>query len=129
MSVEQSVELFQTTSRNLIHIVKAYRDAATILLKRFTFQRFYWKTEFGTGKADGTGLATGGIWASKGFLTGYFANKSTFKSEPSISVIPYFNRKCFRSELECIVSIRVGQAMYALLKVIRKIPFKKEAVI
>ncbi|GAA0600715.1 hypothetical protein GCM10009001_16500 [Virgibacillus siamensis] len=129
MSVEQSVELFQSTGTNLINSVKAYHDAATILLKQLTFREYYWKTEFGTGKADATGLASGGIWAIKGYLTGYVSNKSTFKNKPSISVTPYFNRICFRSELECIVSIRIGQAMYALLKVIRKVPFKKEAVI
>lgn len=129
MSVRQSIEFLQSSSRNMLHKLRVYHEVAIIVLKRLKFCQYYWETEFGTGKASDTGMYAGGLWACKGFLTGYIRDKSKFKKQPSISVTPYFNRAYFHSELKCIVSIRVGQAMYALLKVIRKIPVKKEAVI
>ncbi|WP_175631907.1 DUF2953 domain-containing protein [Virgibacillus siamensis] len=129
MSIRQSIELFQTTGSNLLHKLNVYHELTVMLLKRLYFRKLLWETGVGTGKADSTGFATGGIWTCKGLLAGYLTDKSNFKERPHIQVIPYFNRAYFQSEMECIVSIRIGQAMYALLKVVRKIPVKKEAVI
>ncbi|WP_164668357.1 DUF2953 domain-containing protein [Virgibacillus doumboii] len=128
-SIREALEFLHQISNNFVQKIKDMNDIFTILFRRIHFHQLNWRTHVGTGEASMAGVASGGIWAIKGMLIGVLAEKSNFDCEPSLTVTPLFNHRQFQSEFDCIVSIRIGQAMYALLKVIRKFPVKKEAII
>lgn len=128
-SIHEALEFSQWISDNFIQKIKDMNDVVTLLFKRIYFHQICWDTQVGTGDASSAGLVSGGIWATKGMIVGLLAVKSNVKCEPDLSVTPLFNQRHFQSEFDCIASVRLGQAMYALLKVIRKFPIKKEAII
>ncbi|RYG74926.1 DUF2953 domain-containing protein [Lentibacillus lipolyticus] len=125
-SFQETLSQLHQLSHNGVQKIRDMHTAATIIFDRILFHQITWNTEAGTGKADTTGMVTGGIWGVKGMVIGLLASKSTFVREPSISVTPFFNQQRIRSVFDCMISIRVGQAIYAFLKIIRKLPAKRE---
>ncbi|MBP1947808.1 DUF2953 domain-containing protein [Virgibacillus litoralis] len=128
-SIREILKLLHSYSNNFLQKIKDLNDVATILLKRIYFQKLNWNTHFGTGDASSAGMVSGGIWGTKGLILGLINAKSNIKCDPVISVVPLFNQKYIESKFDCIVSIRIGQAIYGILKVIRKYPVNKEAII
>ncbi len=128
-SIRETLKLLHTYSENFLQKVNDLNDVITILLGRLYFHKLSWNTHFGTGEASATGMISGGIWGTKGMILGLIYAKSNLKCEPSISVVPLFNQRYIESKFDCIVSVRIGQAIYGIIKVIRKYPSKKEAII
>ncbi|WP_099158780.1 DUF2953 domain-containing protein [Virgibacillus ndiopensis] len=114
---------------SIIETVDTFTMTARIFLRRIQVHKLEWNTFFGTGDASSTGIIAGGIWAVKGSLIGFIDTTSHLSCKPIMSVSPHFQRKYINSKFDCIVSIRIGQAMYALIKVIRKSSLKNEVYI
>ncbi|QKY69689.1 DUF2953 domain-containing protein [Lentibacillus sp. CBA3610] len=128
-SFQEVLSLLHKSSRNFIQKIRNFYEVATLVLERLRFHSLSWHTEVGTGKAHTTGMVTGGIWSVQGTVIGLLSAKSHLDCKPSIEVTPFFNQKRIDSKFDCMFSIRIGQAIYALLKIIRKLPAKREAVI
>lgn len=128
-SLQEALSLWHQLSQNFIQRLKDFHDMTTLVLERLRFHSISWQTNVGTGKAHSTGIVIGGIWSAKGTVLGLLAAKSQFYCKPSIDVSPLFNQKQFKSRFDCMISIRIGQSIYAILKIIRKLPAKREAVI
>ncbi|SFB25126.1 Protein of unknown function [Lentibacillus halodurans] len=126
---QEILSLFHKTAQNVLQRIKDLHEIAVAVLDRLRFHNISWKTEVGTGKAHTTGMVTGGIWSVKGVVIGLLSAKSHFYCKPSTAVTPLFNQKQIHSAFDCMISIRVGQAIYAFLKIIRKLPAKREAII
>jgi len=114
-----NVETFSGKGNNFIDLLKEMNHSVSVLFGKLLIHKFDWITEGGTGEAVSTGLAGAGIWTVKGGVVSYIAEKSSLKCRPLIQFQPYFQQKCFRMSLECIVSIQIGQAIHAFLKLIR----------
>lgn len=78
-----------------------------------------WDTHLGTSEASMTGMISGGIWTMKGGVVGLVAHHMQLKQQPKIYVTPHFQQKLVYTRLECMISFRVGQAIYAMLQTIR----------
>src|SRR5690625_117231 len=89
---------------------------ATKLLSAVHIQELEWDTMIGTGEASTTGWVTGGVWTSKGYLLGYVAEKTQVECEPKINVIPYFQDRMLQTKINCIVTIRAGQAIHTYIQ-------------
>ncbi|GGJ96653.1 hypothetical protein GCM10007063_18880 [Lentibacillus kapialis] len=126
---QDSISFLHKSSRNFAQKAQAFHETVSFILIRLRFHNLSWRTEIGTGKAHTTGIAVGGVWTSIGAVMGILTAKSHFLCEPTITVTPLFNQKHISSTFDCMISIRVGQAIYALLKIIRKYPVKREATI
>ncbi|MGY0693061.1 DUF2953 domain-containing protein [Virgibacillus sp. FSP13] len=127
---KESLEYIYHVTENFFEMVNDIAMATRIFLNRLSVHKLEWYTNFGTGEASGTGLAAGGIWTVKGYMIGLLDNLSQLKCTPDLQVTPYFQGKFIYSKFDCMVSIRIGQAIHALIKVIRKSSFrKKEALI
>ncbi|WP_171046249.1 DUF2953 domain-containing protein [Lentibacillus cibarius] len=127
-SFQETLTIIHKFSKNFSEKMKDVNTAVSVVLKRIRFHSISWKTDVGTGKADTTGMVTGGIWGMKGMVIGLLTSKSTLVTEPSIVVTPFFNQRKISSVFDCMITIRVGQAIYAFLKFIRKLPGKREAI-
>ncbi|TRM12960.1 DUF2953 domain-containing protein [Lentibacillus cibarius] len=127
-SFQETLTIIHKFSKNFSEKMKDVNTAVSVVLKRIRFHSISWKTDVGTGKADTTGMVTGGIWGMKGMVIGLLTSKSTLVTEPSVVVTPFFNQRKISSVFDCMITIRVGQAIYAFLKFIRKLPGKREAI-
>ncbi|MFC4556705.1 DUF2953 domain-containing protein [Virgibacillus kekensis] len=123
------LDQFHKMSENFGQKVRTYGNIASILLKPLTFRKLAWTTRVGTGDASSAGMTAGGIWAAKGTITGLLSVKCTLKCNPLLEVIPLFNQRFIQSELDCIVTVRIGKAIYAFLMAMRKLSTKKQAFI
>jgi|GEM_PF-3359659 len=128
-SFQEILSLLHKSSQNFVRKTKDFHETVSFILERLRFHDFSWRTEIGTGTAHTTGMAAGGVWSSIGAVTGILSAKSHFLCKPSIMVIPLYNQKQIQSTFDCMISIRTGQAIYALLKIIRKYSVKREATI
>ncbi|MFD1362266.1 DUF2953 domain-containing protein [Lentibacillus salinarum] len=128
-SFHDTLTMIHNISRHFVQKINGFHEVSTLILERLHVHELTWHTEIGTGKAHTTGMAAGGIWGAKGAAVGILSAKCHLKCQPSIVVTPFFNQKRIDSAVDCMISIRAGQAIYALLKIIRKLPAKREAAI
>jgi hypothetical protein len=112
---------------NIVKELKLAKQLLFFVLRNLTFRQFDWKTHFGTGEASSTGVASGGVWMIKGTLLGTLSTHSNMNCQPKIAVIPYFQQRGIRSEIDCIVTIRLGKAIHTAMHLLRKISVNKEA--
>ncbi|WP_156291479.1 DUF2953 domain-containing protein [Oceanobacillus salinisoli] len=94
-------------------------EALHSILKNTKLHQLNWSTMIGTGEASSTGVVSGAIWAIKGSIIGYFAEKFILMCNPDIQVNPKFQQEYFQTNLDCMVSIRIGKAIQAFIKVNR----------
>lgn len=111
-------------NETLTHIQKTYRITRQQIQKVHVHQ-FKWITEVGTGCASTTGVVCGGIWGAKGILTGMLKNKLKLRLQPRIQVVPYYQHAVMASDLRCIVSLTIGNAIRVWFR-IRHIASDKE---
>ncbi|WP_249872013.1 DUF2953 domain-containing protein [Oceanobacillus saliphilus] len=114
---------FDSFSAKIKALHQTWKEATQLLtdmLKKVHLHHFSWITTGGTGDAFTTGLASGGIWSIKGIITGYLLEKVRLDCHPYIYVEPQFQQKFLRTDVDCMFSIRFGQAIQALIKLNRK---------
>lgn len=122
-----NLDSFQGDLREAIHLLSKLNSIANYILKNTYFHKLKWLTAGGTGDASSTGIATGGVWSIKGIFIGMIAEKSNLKCKPVIHVTPHFQQQHFLSTFDCMVSLKLGKAMYALLKVMQIFSRKERA--
>lgn len=120
---------FQEIVREGLQLLRKVNPIINSMLQNTHVHKLKWQTSGGTGDASTTGIATGGVWAIKGVVIGIIAEKSNMKCKPIIQVNPHFQYKHFLSTFDCMISLRLGKAMYALLKMTRVLARKEKALI
>ncbi|MEN1968206.1 DUF2953 domain-containing protein [Lentibacillus sp. N15] len=128
-TINEKLKLVQHLLRDFLAIMHDTTMAVRIIIAKMTIHRLEWRSCIGTGDASTTGVATGGGWAIKGMVIGYLDHWSQLNCSPNLAVTPEFNRKYVFTKLDCMVSIRIGQAIHALIKVIRKSAIRKREVL
>lgn len=104
---------------NIIQQFKLAKYIVTTMLNKITLQELNWKTHIGTGDASTTGLVTGGVWMIKGGLLGVVYELSNVDCKPNLAITPHFQQKGVFSEVDCILTIRLGKAIYTVMHIIR----------
>ncbi|MBT2216593.1 DUF2953 domain-containing protein [Virgibacillus dakarensis] len=128
-SFKEKLEVIHQVMQSFFDIVSDTMMAMRIFLDKLSIHKIEWYSRFGTGEASTTGLAAGGLWTIKGALIGLVDHLSHVHCLPNIDVQPDFQSKYIYSKFDCMVSIRIGQAIHALIKVIRKSSFRKREVL
>ncbi|WP_068674703.1 DUF2953 domain-containing protein [Oceanobacillus sp. Castelsardo] len=103
-------------------ILKAIRkgiEAVQSILHNTRLHQLNWSTNIGTGDASTTGLVSGVLWSIKGTVIGYFVEKLILMCNPDIQVHPKFQHELFETNLNCMVSIRIGKAIQGIIKLTR----------
>ena len=124
-----SVDNFIDKIKGLIHVIQSFRSIVHLLLSKTDIHALTWTTHIGTGDAATTGMTSGALWGVKGVLGGLIIEKGRLCSKPDIRIIPHYERGCLHSDLDCMVSIRVGQAIHAFLKLMMLLSNKEKAYI
>src|SRR5699024_674311 len=126
-SLQELIDVFQADCRNVFQKMGDLNCFVRSIFQKISVHELKWFTHVGTGEASTTGLAAGSIWAFKEVLVGFISNQSKIYCKPKIGVHPYFQFKCIQSTFNCIVSVKIGQAIHVFLKAMRKTSFRKEA--
>jgi hypothetical protein len=112
----------------VVHKLKIIKDfidnywgVVSYLLKAIKINKFSWVTEFGTGDAAVTGVATGVVWTLKGGILSILSRYLTLKDKkPELQVIPRFQQGGLYLDLNCIFAIRIGHIIIATIRFVFK---------
>ncbi|MCD5323867.1 MULTISPECIES: DUF2953 domain-containing protein [Pontibacillus] len=115
---EEILNRFQSI-QDLVGSVIGLHKIVRRFLRKVRVHTLLWDTQVGTSNASMTGMICGGIWSVKGALIGMVSNYMVLKASPEIYVTPYFQQKHSQTRLECMISFRFGQAIFAVLQVVR----------
>lgn len=126
MSVNQTFDLFDSAAsgldlfkwKHIEHLIQQGKEInAQAKLKKLKamirIRQLKWDTNLGTSDAFHTALICGWFWTIKALM--YQSIKNFFHSPiiPAYSVQPSYYQSQMRSEVQCIFSMRLGQAIYA----------------
>lgn len=120
-----NVDNFIDKIKELIQMLHSFHSAVILLLRKINIHCLHWTTHVGTGDAATTGMAAGALWGVKGGFIGFITEKGRLYVEPDIRVIPHYEQRCLHSQIDCIVSIQIGQAIHAFLTLGKLLSSKK----
>lgn len=96
------------------------KDIFFTILDRVVIHKVDWTTYFGTGQASSTGIITGAIQALTETLKVALNSYSHMLCQPALFVVPFYQHKCFKSELHCMFSIRLAKAIFIIIHIFLK---------
>lgn len=128
-SIMEGLNYIQKECRTGLEKIRQLNSIASLFLRKICFHDLNWHTHIGTGDASTTGIAAGGVWITKGMIVGFISQQSNLVCRPNTTVKTYFQYKYIQMDVDCIVSIRIGQAITVFLKAMRKNAVQKEALI
>ncbi|MDR4889242.1 DUF2953 domain-containing protein [Fredinandcohnia sp. QZ13] len=89
-------------------------------LKKISVSRFEWHSHIGVGDAAHTGIITGLGWSIKGTIVGVMSHYLNLKTHPEYSITPSFQVAVSETRLRCMIHFRIGYAMVAGIKAIKR---------
>lgn len=104
-------------------IIQRVIDVVPILksfLKKITVSKFEWHSHIGVGDAANTGMITGLGWSIKGTIVGVMSHYFSLKTPPDYSITPSFQVAVSETRLRCMIHFRIGYAMVAGIKAIKR---------
>jgi hypothetical protein len=107
--------------KKIKEFIDNYWGIVSYLLKAVNINKLSWVTEFGTGDAAVTGVATGVVWTLKGGILTILSRYLTLKDKkPELQVIPRFQQGGLYLDLNCIFAIRIGHIIIATIRFVFK---------
>ncbi|MBP1915377.1 hypothetical protein J2Z23_002335 [Lederbergia galactosidilyticus] len=106
--------------KNIPRNIRPFRRIINQFLMKIKINQFEWKTTIGLGDAADTGVATGVIWSLKGTLISWLRNYLSFLKNPVLIVQPNYQQTAFESNFQCMMKIKVGNAMVTAYKLAKE---------
>ncbi|WP_408007197.1 DUF2953 domain-containing protein [Pseudalkalibacillus sp. A8] len=97
-------------------------------LRKMTVEEFEWVSTIGTGDAASTGIFAGLLWTIKGSVTGFLSFATNMIKPPVLEVTPSFQTPVVQTDLLCMFSFRIGQAMLAAYLIVKNWKGRKQHV-
>ncbi|MFC0522318.1 DUF2953 domain-containing protein [Pontibacillus salicampi] len=117
------------TPKEILHRIKEFQSALQRVvgmhriirrfLRKVSIHSFQWETQVGLPSASTTGMVCGAIWAAKGSVVGVLSHFMQLKTRPDMKVTPFFQQTHSYTRLECMISFRFGQAIFAVFQIVR----------
>ncbi len=93
-----------------------YPPIHDFLTKQIKIKDFKWITHMGCNDAGATALLSGVLWMIKGKIVSFL--KNIFVSDNTkINIVPIFNNSVFKTDLTCIIHIKIGYIITTLIKI------------
>ncbi|WP_010678427.1 DUF2953 domain-containing protein [Bacillus timonensis] len=89
-------------------------------LKKISITKLEWHSHIGVGDAAHTGVITGIGWSIKGTIVGVISHYLSLKTDPDYSITPSFQRAVSETRLRCMIHFRIGYAMVAGIRMIKR---------
>lgn len=112
-SVTEGGEILDIYKENKYRI----KSAIKYITRKTVIKNLNLKFKLGTGDAAETGILYGVAWIVIGSIMTFAGNYLNI-IEPRIAVVPIFNQVQLRTELSCIISIRLGHIINTGIRII-----------
>ncbi|WP_246941233.1 DUF2953 domain-containing protein [Bacillus pinisoli] len=106
-------------AREVIQHVVHLHSIVRAFLQKVTILKLDWHTNFGIGDAALTGMLVGAGWAVKGGIIGLVSQYMRLKTNPTITITPFFQHSFSHTKLTCMLSFRIGNAILAGLRIVK----------
>jgi len=83
--------------------------------EKIIIRKIYLNTELGTNDAAETAVITGIIWSIKSYVVTILANNYNL-SDVFVNVVPNYNISTFKTSIDCIFSIKLGNIINEVVK-------------
>ncbi|WP_261133277.1 DUF2953 domain-containing protein [Bacillus sp. Marseille-Q3570] len=97
-------------------------------LKKVTIEEYQWVSTIGTGDAASTGIFAGLLWTIKGSVAGFLSFATRMEKPPVLEVTPSFQAPIVQTNLLCMFSFQIGQAMLAAYLIVKNWKGRKQHV-
>lgn len=111
------MHFYKHLSQKQLHLLKQLQLRS--LLKEIKVLEFKWQTKGGTGNAFTTSIASGALWAIKGWLIGYLTQHLQVFEKPQIYVQPDFKSCSLETSFSCMISFRLGKTILGIMRVLK----------
>ncbi|SNZ18076.1 Protein of unknown function [Terribacillus aidingensis] len=118
-TAEKLKESLDTMTEDLRKLWHAFPYLVHIA-KTAELHQLRWHTTIGTADAASAGTLAGVIWTFKGIIQQFISLHIQVTKPFDIQVNPVFHTAVFDSNFQCIVSIRTGKAMQAIISNVRR---------
>ncbi|HET7656731.1 MAG TPA: DUF2953 domain-containing protein [Bacillales bacterium] len=105
--------------QNLLAHIAGFNRIMKRFLAHIIVSQFQWSTKVGLGNAAWTGVATGTIWSIKGNIVSVLSHFMRMKADPVVKVVPLWQGSHSETDLSCMLSFRIGQAMRAGIQIVK----------
>lgn len=105
--------------KELVEHVVGFHTIFRKFLKNIKIVSFKWHSQIGIGDAAHTAFITGLAWSLKGNIVGLVCSYMQMKTNPEIMICPAFNLVCSKTKLTCIFHFRIGNAMFAGIRLVK----------
>jgi hypothetical protein len=116
---DEATEGFINKAKNILRIVQKVIPIVNSFLRKITVHSFEWKTKIGSKDASICGILAGALWSVKGGVVGVIGQRMNLNKTPIISITPLFHQSTISTSLQCMISFRVGKAIYAIMQLVR----------
>ncbi|MFP7493303.1 DUF2953 domain-containing protein [Terribacillus saccharophilus] len=125
MKQDSSIDSASASAKEIREQVTGFLDDLQKIRQAFPYllrlgknaevDQFSWHTTIGMSDAASTGTMIGFIWTLKGIANQVIRSNFQSRQPFDIQVEPVFHTSFFRTSFQCIVSIRTGKAMQAII--------------
>lgn len=98
-----------------VELTQKYSSVFQYVLDKVRCNQFLWKTELGTGDAAVTGILSGVFLMFQGIVLKFMESNFSFE-DTILNFTPQFNRKTFRTTVDCIINMKIGYIIIASIK-------------
>ncbi|WP_258432685.1 DUF2953 domain-containing protein [Heyndrickxia coagulans] len=113
--LEQRIEDVKKIAERVIGL----KAIAGKFIRNVQLRKFEWHTAIGLHDAAWTGIVAGSIWAVKGGILSLITTHLRVKTDPVLSVTPFFQYPISETQLKCMVKIQIGKAIIAAFKMLK----------
>jgi len=103
-------------------LVRALLPALRLLGRSTRCSRLHIRAEVGGSDAMESALLAGALWSSGGMLLGFISRiVRVMPTAPRLTVVPNYERAFWRMEVDCILALRLGNAITAIVRLLRQV--------
>ncbi|TYR82151.1 DUF2953 domain-containing protein [Priestia megaterium] len=117
-SIDDGFSFLEGTKQFLEHVTNFYTIVKNFL-RHVSIRELKWHTRVGVGDAALTAITVGAIWAGKGSVIGIISRYMKLKDNPTLTVVPVFQKVWSETVFQCIISFRCGQAILVGLRLLK----------
>jgi hypothetical protein len=112
-----TVYRWQQKFTRLLRNVHDLRQILRKVLKSVHGEVLEWRTHIGLGEASATGAVVGAVWTVKSAIVALLAQYISLYARPKLDVWPDFQREMLEIHFLCILRLRVGHAIIAVIRI------------
>ncbi|MED0679423.1 DUF2953 domain-containing protein [Aneurinibacillus thermoaerophilus] len=113
----RTIQVWQWKFARLLRNVYDLNQILRRTLENVRGEELIWKTNIGLGEASATGAVVGVVWTVKSALIAILSHYISLRARPRLYVIPDFQREMLDIYLLCILRLRIGHAIIAVIRI------------